>query len=107
MKERVPVCGVDCTACAIHRVTRSNDDGARARITREWNQHFGMNLSPEEVECDGCSGFGRRQMGYCMMWGLSYALNSDVGDREEFQQWIQQLSVQYHDHNSRPAEYGL
>ena len=67
MKEMVAYCGLTCTECQAYQATQKNDNNARAKIAEEWSKQFGMNLKPEDINCDGCLAVSKRQIGYCAM----------------------------------------
>ena len=64
MTSLIAVCGLDCARCAAYRATRANDDRLRAATAVEWSSRYGVNVTPDEVVCDGCR-TGGRKLGYC------------------------------------------
>jgi len=61
----IAFCGLICTECPVHEATQKDDDVLRAKTARKWNNHFGWNLTPIDINCDGCLTVGGRIFGYC------------------------------------------
>jgi len=58
-------CGIDCASCKAFIATRENDDVKRREIAAEWSKAFGLEIKPEEVNCDGCLTKKGRHINYC------------------------------------------
>ena len=55
MEPLISYCGLRCDECEAYLVTLANDDEGRARIAAEWSKNYGANLSPEHINCLGCT----------------------------------------------------
>lgn len=63
-------CGLDCATCPIHVATLDEDPSRRQQrrieITRLCSDHYGMQLSLQEItDCDGCVTPGGRLFSGC------------------------------------------
>jgi len=57
-------CGVDCGACIPFRAKEEDNDELRRCYAREQSEVFGITITPEQVNCDGCLSEGEH-LGYC------------------------------------------
>ena len=55
----IAYCGLDCTKCPAYIATQADDDKMRADCAQFFNQEYKMEVTPESVNCDGCSAEGR------------------------------------------------
>lgn len=65
MEAMIAYCGLDCSQCPAFLATRNNDDAAREKVARDWSRLFGMELKPEQINCDGCRSESERKIGHC------------------------------------------
>jgi hypothetical protein len=65
MTRMVACCGLICTDCPAYLATQSDDDSERVRIAAAWSARFGIEFTPEDINCDGCRVQGGRLSGYC------------------------------------------
>ena len=66
----IAYCGLDCQTCPIHLATLQTDKAEQARlragIARLCKEHYGMELSPEDIsDCDGCRTDAGRLFSQC------------------------------------------
>ena len=47
-------CGIPCTECDTYLATRNQGDKDRSEVAEQWSKRFNMDLSPEDINCDGC-----------------------------------------------------
>jgi hypothetical protein len=64
MKEFYGMCGIRCSDCDAYIATQNDDDELRKKLARESSERAGREISPEEINCDGCIHEGRH-IGYC------------------------------------------
>ena len=57
-------CGLNCLECDAYIATQSNNLEMLTKLSEDANHQFGMNLTWQDSQCDGCLGEGR-QIGYC------------------------------------------
>lgn len=57
-------CGLDCSQCEAYLATQDHDIQVLTSMSEQANQQFGMTLTWEDSQCDGCMS-GGRQIGYC------------------------------------------
>lgn len=65
MTEMMAYCGLVCTDCPSFRATRDDDDAARARTAAYYRETYGFDLTPAQINCDGCLTNGGRLLPYC------------------------------------------
>ncbi|MGO8760777.1 MAG: DUF3795 domain-containing protein [Desulfobaccales bacterium] len=65
MSEMIAYCGKVCSICPTFLATKDNDDVARAKTAALYAEKFGLDLQPEDINCDGCRTRGGKQIGYC------------------------------------------
>ena len=65
MENLISFCGFDCAQCPAYIAAQKDDDEARAAIAKRWSQQFGIEIRPEEINCDGCTVVEGRHIGYC------------------------------------------
>ena len=61
----IAYCGLICDKCPVYLATIKNDHQERARVARQWSASYGWNLTPEDINCDGCLAVEGRLFGYC------------------------------------------
>lgn len=62
----ISYCGLDCSACEEYLATQANNETELEKIARQWtdSKKFRVNVSPENVLCDGCKS-GKRLSFHC------------------------------------------
>jgi hypothetical protein len=63
----IAYCGLVCSNCPTFIATQNDDDDAREKTAALYAQKFGLNLSKEEINCDGCLSAGGKKIGYCQV----------------------------------------
>lgn len=51
---KLAYCGLDCAECDAYIATQENSDSQRAKVAENWSKMFGGNITPEEINCNGC-----------------------------------------------------
>ena len=59
MGELVSHCGLLCGECGAYAATQNDDDVRRGEVAREWSRMYDAELSPADINCDGCTSDGR------------------------------------------------
>ena len=70
MSEMIAFCGLVCTQCPVFLATQHDDDKDRAETAAMLAEKYGLDLKPEEINCDGCHSTGDRLIGYCLECGI-------------------------------------
>ena len=65
MTTMIACCGLVCSDCPTFIATRNDDDSARAETAAFYRDTYGLDLKPEEINCDGCLSTGGTLIGYC------------------------------------------
>jgi uncharacterized protein DUF3795 len=65
MPEMIAYCGLVCSDCPTFLATRNDDDDARKKTARLYAEKFGLDVKPEDINCDGCKSEGGKRIGYC------------------------------------------
>ena len=65
MKQMIAYCGLVCSSCPTFLATRNDDDAAREKTAALYSEKFGLNLKPNEINCDGCLSAGDKLISYC------------------------------------------
>ncbi len=60
----IAYCGITCSECDAYVVTQSNDMEKANKMAEEASKNLGVEMSVEQLWCDGCLGEGRK-CGYC------------------------------------------
>lgn len=68
--EMIAYCGLDCSQCAAYLATRSDEGEALEKVAAEWRERFGMEVSADDVACDGCRSNTGRLSSYCPTCGV-------------------------------------
>ena len=64
MKKMIGYCGVDCAKCPPFIAKKEDNDELRKQYAEEQSRFFEMTISPETINCDGCTSEGEH-LGYC------------------------------------------
>ena len=54
MNEYIAYCGLDCEACEARLATVNNDNELRIKVSKEWSELNGVEITPERINCPGC-----------------------------------------------------
>ena len=54
MKAYIAYCGLDCETCEARLATVNHDEAQRRKISREWSELNGVEITPEMIHCEGC-----------------------------------------------------
>ena len=54
MKKYIAFCGLDCAACEARIATANNDAAMRREVAEKWSELNGVQITPEQINCDGC-----------------------------------------------------
>lgn len=65
MSKMIACCGLVCTECPTFIATKNDDDSAREKTAAFYRKAFGFELTPEEINCDGCLSTSGKLIGYC------------------------------------------
>ena len=66
MSKMIACCGLICSDCPTFIATQNNDDVARQKTADLYAEKFGLNLKPEDINCDGCMSEEGKLIGYCL-----------------------------------------
>ena len=66
MKYMMGYCGVECSKCPAYIATINNDDSLRRQYAAEQTKSYGIEITPEEINCVGCCADGEHTC-YCGM----------------------------------------
>jgi len=66
-EEMIAYCGIPCTECDTYLATRNEGDKSIAEVAKQWSKRFNMNLTPEDINCDGCKSEGGTLFKSCAM----------------------------------------
>jgi hypothetical protein len=67
MNKLLSFCGLLCSDCGAFIATQTNDDKKRAEVAQLWSKQYGVNLKPEDINCDGCTSNSTRIIGHCLV----------------------------------------
>ena len=59
MEKMIAFCGLICTECPAFLATKDDDNDARRKTAEMWSSQYGLELKPEDINCDGCLSSGR------------------------------------------------
>lgn len=65
MDKMIAFCGLTCTDCPAFIATQKDDDAERKRVAEQWSKEYGVEIKPEDVNCDGCIVTDGRHIGHC------------------------------------------
>ena len=54
MKAYIAYCGLDCETCEARLATVNHDEAQRRKVSREWSELNGVEITPEMIHCEGC-----------------------------------------------------
>lgn len=70
MSRMIAYCGLVCSSCPSFLATQNDDDAARAKTAAFLAEKFGLNLKPEDINCDGCLTVEGRLLDFCQTCGI-------------------------------------
>ena len=70
MEEMIAYCGIICSKCPVYKATQADDDQAREEVAKLWSKQYGMNITPEDANCDGCLQINGRLFSHCRVCGI-------------------------------------
>lgn len=76
MKQMIAYCGLVCSSCPTFLATQNNDDDAREKTAAFYSEKFGLNLKPNEINCDGCLSEGGKLISYCQSCEIRKCANT-------------------------------
>jgi|SaaInl8_200m_RNA_FD_contig_51_609138_length_1728_multi_4_in_0_out_0_2 hypothetical protein len=65
MSKMIAYCGLVCSVCPTFLATQNDDDAAREKTAAMYSEKFGLNMKPEDINCDGCLTDEGTLIGYC------------------------------------------
>jgi hypothetical protein len=65
--EMIASCGLVCSRCPTFIATQNNDDEARKKTAALYAEKFGLQLTMQDINCDGCLSTGGKLIGYCQV----------------------------------------
>lgn len=61
----IAICGLDCSVCPAYIVHQTGDAALREKTAEEWKKQYGAEITPEMVDCAGCTVLEGPHIGYC------------------------------------------
>ena len=61
----IAYCGLICLECPAFIATQENSHNKRAKTARTWSKEFGVEIKPEDINCDGCMTDSGRLFSHC------------------------------------------
>ncbi|MGE5544193.1 MAG: DUF3795 domain-containing protein [Bacillota bacterium] len=58
-------CGIDCKVCPVFMASQADDAEQKAQVAALWSKQFNMNLTPDDIACDGCRTAGGKLFAHC------------------------------------------
>ncbi len=65
MEKIIAHCGLVCSSCPTFIATKNDDDEARKKTAKLYSEKFGFNLTPQDINCDGCLSDSGNLIAYC------------------------------------------
>ncbi len=63
-EKMIAYCGIVCTDCRAFIATQRNDKELKKEVAKAWSTEKEP-LKPEDINCDGCLGTGKRLFKFC------------------------------------------
>lgn len=54
MSEFIAYCGLNCETCEARLATVNDDNELRLKVSNEWSELNGVEITPEMINCVGC-----------------------------------------------------
>jgi hypothetical protein len=64
MNKMIAYCGISCEECPTFLATQADDDDRRKELAAQ-SKERGLDVKPEDINCDGCKAESGRQIEYC------------------------------------------
>ena len=61
----IAICGLDCSVCPAYIVHQTGDAALREKTAEEWKKQYSAEITPEMVDCAGCTVLEGPHIGYC------------------------------------------
>lgn len=65
MEKIISICGNVCSDCAAFKATKENDESKRKETAKVWSKMYSSEISPEDINCEGCMTAGGKKFNYC------------------------------------------
>lgn len=70
MEKMYAFCGINCYECPTFKATQRDDHQKRIKIADLWSKEFNREITPEEINCDGCLTKGERLFSHCKICSI-------------------------------------
>lgn len=70
METMIAYCGIICSKCLVYLATQADDDKAREDVAKLWSKQYGMDMKPQDANCDGCLQTNGRLIGHCRVCAI-------------------------------------
>ncbi len=67
MSKMIAYCGLVCSNCPTFLATKNDDDVAREKTAALYAEKFGLDLKPEDINCEGCKSVRGKLIGFCQV----------------------------------------
>jgi len=54
MNKIIAFCGIVCSECPVYTATQQDNNQDRIKIAKLWSKKYGFEITPKDVDCDGC-----------------------------------------------------
>ncbi|MBN1938549.1 MAG: DUF3795 domain-containing protein [Candidatus Aminicenantes bacterium] len=61
----IAICGLDCSICPAFIVHATGDKTLQKETAKKWSEEYGGDISPEMVDCAGCTALDGPHIGHC------------------------------------------
>ena len=65
MEKIISICGNICSDCAAFMATKADDESKRKETAKKWSKIYSSEISPEDINCEGCMTAGSKKFNYC------------------------------------------
>jgi hypothetical protein len=65
MSKMIAYCGLVCSQCPAYLATKNDDDDARKKTAQMYAKAFGFNITPGDINCNGCHSEDGVLISYC------------------------------------------
>jgi len=65
MDKTIAFCGITCTVCPAFLATQKDDERERKKVADLWSKQFNTEITPKDINCDGCLSESGQLFGYC------------------------------------------
>jgi len=75
----IAFCGIYCSECPVYLVTQNNSNIMREKVLKLWSKQYNMELSIEDINCQGCKTDGNQLFVHCKKCAIrSCAQNKEI-----------------------------